>query len=211
MLKPVVQMFAIGAALSMVLLSSASASADPYDSDYHAHTGFFLRMNVGPGFSYVEATDSDASVSGFGLALNLSIGGAVAKNLIIHGDLYTTTAFDPDVDVDGGIDGQVDGMMYNSGLGVGLTYYLPSNFFLTFGAGLASQSFVYDDDDIESDAEYGIGTRFMFGKEWWVSSDWGIGLAAQVSYAFILPDNSGDDSMKIHALTTSVLFSATYN
>jgi hypothetical protein len=48
----------------------------------------------------------------------------------------------------------------------------------------------------------------LVGKEWWVGSDWGIGVAAQLLYMHV---QDYTDDAGIDALAVNALFTATYN
>jgi hypothetical protein len=58
----------------------------------------------------------------------------------------------------------------------------------------------------------GVGASFMAGKEWWVSHDWGLGVAGQFRVAWMKAKAEfagSDDTMTATAF--AILFSATYN
>jgi hypothetical protein len=50
----------------------------------------------------------------------------------------------------------------------------------------------------------------MVGKEWWVTQDWGLGLAGQFQVAS-MKDHPDGVSTRMTAETFSLLFSATFN
>lgn len=81
------------------------------------------------------------------------------------------------------------------GFGGGATYYLmPHNLFWSASWGMSGS---YDDTSV-----VGWGAAHLVGKEWWVSSNWSLGVAGQFLYA-----DHGDEE----AASLGVLFSATYN
>jgi hypothetical protein len=47
------------------------------------------------------------------------------------------------------------------------------------------------------------------GKEWWVSSNWGLGVGGQVMFSRL--DVKGDPTGRWSAFATALFFSATYN
>ena len=49
----------------------------------------------------------------------------------------------------------------------------------------------------------------MVGKEWWVTQDWGLGVAGEVLFASM--KDAGDTSITWTGTAFSVVFSATYN
>jgi hypothetical protein len=50
----------------------------------------------------------------------------------------------------------------------------------------------------------------MVGKEWWVSSDWGIGVAGRFHFAS-MGDTVGVYDTRLRTSVLSLLFSASYN
>ena len=67
-------------------------------------------------------------------------------------------------------------------------------------------------DDKAYQKLYGIGINLAIGKEWWVSDNWGLGVAAQLS-STVLPDKNLRTGEELNLTTHSVgiLFSATFN
>jgi hypothetical protein len=100
------------------------------------------------------------------------------------------------------------------GIGGGAAYYLESNLFFA-GSLLGSQLFI-DDSNGNSVVQSDLGITFegLFGKEWWVSDNWGLGVTGQVLLGVMkdqaIPgQNASTPTWKLAAF--SVLFSATYN
>ena len=77
-------------------------------------------------------------------------------------------------------------------LGIGLGGYFPSNWYLDAAFGYSYMVNEY--------------AAITLGKEWWVSRNWGVGIALRQTVAGHLPDFSGGVM-----LTTMLNFSATYN
>ena len=96
-----------------------------------------------------------------------------------------------------------------SNLGLGLTYYFPSNIYVTGAVGTAKTQLKSNGDTFSSDR--GFGVNLMVGKEWWVSENWGLGVAGQFLYTNCpdTPVNGVTPDVKTTAF--GVLFSATYN
>jgi hypothetical protein len=169
----------------------------PDASGHYAHEGFFLRLQLGPGGSSVSRKGD--SWSGMGLGMGLAIGGSPVENLALHLDLQTTWLFSPDRNVNG------IGMQ---SLGIGATYYImPADIFLSGAVGIGWLAFE-DDAGQSKDTSAGIALDALVGKEWWVGSDWGIGVAAQLLYMHV-KDYTDDEPM--NAFAVNVLFTATYN
>jgi hypothetical protein len=97
------------------------------------------------------------------------------------------------------------------GIGPGVTYFLnTANMYASASLTIttltlsASDHFVFDPAWGSTGA--GIGMGLAFGKEWWISSNWGMGLAAQLRLASTL-----GKSQEMAATGFSLLFSTTYN
>jgi hypothetical protein len=64
------------------------------------------------------------------------------------------------------------------------------------------------------DTEFGPGLSLVLGKEWWVSDNWGLGLAGQL-YAARMKDRQpafvGSETPTWRALGLNLLFSASFN
>jgi hypothetical protein len=98
------------------------------------------------------------------------------------------------------------------GFGPGLAYYLePLNLYLS--GSMQFSQVTANDNSSSSNAnadltDTGFGASFMAGKEWWVSSNWGLGAATMLHFASMKLKNYDG---RMTATGISVLFSATYN
>ena len=120
----------------------------------------------------------NVSIAGTGAMFNLALGGAISRNLILYGDLYASSAVDPTVESDGA-EATLGGTMTLSGVGIGLAWYSESNFYLGGSLGFMSLT-VEDDLGFETETESGGAVNLNVGKEWWVSDNWGLGIALNV-------------------------------
>jgi hypothetical protein len=195
--------------------------AYPY-SNVHQHDGFYLRLSLGAAFGailgdgHVARGVDEVQLDGFGVGTSIAIGAALVPNLILDVDFFYATLFDSDVEVDGddlGDSSHADPRLGVGedhqllGLGLGLTYYLmPVNIYLAGSFGLGRVSFEAHDGD-RGASDWGLASNLMVGKEWWVDSDWGIGVAAQLMLVWVDDDFLND----VNAYALSVMFSATYN
>jgi hypothetical protein len=178
-------------------------------------------MHFGPAWTHASGssaaispggTTGDAVFSGQGFSFGIALGGVIAPNLVLHGVFLFAATDNPDVTLAGTSVGQSRSSAAVYALGGGATYYVePFNLylsgnlvtaFLELDAGDGAGHLVY-----ESNA--GLGFEGMVGKEWWVSPDWGIGVAAEFIGASMKDKNDSD----IRWTTTSfaLLFSSTYN
>jgi hypothetical protein len=178
-------------------------------------------MHFGPALTHASGsaaaisasgTTGDAVYSGQGWSGGIALGGVVAPNLIVHGVLLATGADNPDVKLAGTSIGQGRASADVYAFGGGATYYVePFNLYVS-GSLLAAQFELGQGDvarNLVYDSKLGLGFEAMVGKEWWVSSDWGLGAAAEFVGASMKDKTVSD----IRWTTTSfaLLFSATYN
>jgi hypothetical protein len=90
---------------------------------------------------------------------------------------------------------------------------MPLNLYIGGAIGFAGIEAVVEErgrDDVRSNGKVGAGLDLDIGKEWWVSANWGLGVAARLSIASV---PGGDDLPKdaaFGAALLSVQFSATY-
>lgn len=170
-----------------------------------AHEGFFMRLNLGPSIANVWRPNS--RWTGLGLGMGLSVGGSLIEGLALHADFNTTLVSNPTAHVHGRKQ-DLEGDIVFESMGLGLTYYImPVNVYVSGSVGVGV--LVFEDDDGESkDTSAGLTLGATVGKEWWVGSDWGLGVAAQIQYIRV---KDYVDEARMNGLATSLLFTATYN
>ena len=173
----------------------------PYDPD---HQGLMLRFDGGVGAVVADDDLNDVTLSGGGLLFSLDLGGAVAPDLALHGRLSVNSMFEPTVSNGPADLGELtDISLTFSLLGLGLTYYLPSNLYMTGVLGVSRASFKYLGD--EYDAITGIGFEGDLGYEWPIGGDWGLGIAGRLELETV----RGNDA-RLSVGTLGVLLSVTY-
>jgi hypothetical protein len=181
------------------------------------HDGFYLRLQLGGGFTSMSASASSntVSISGGGAAFGAAVGGAVAPNVILYGALMESLATNPEVKLNGTSIGNGSGSAGVVGFGPGIGVYLePSNLFL--GATLLFSKLVIDDNggNKVGESDWGATLAAQVGKEWWVSDNWGLGGAAQLMLGAMKdkePVVTGGEVPTWKVAAFSLLFSATYN
>jgi hypothetical protein len=102
-------------------------------------------------------------------------------------------------------------------LGAGVDYYImPANLYFGATIGVAGAYFIEEyERGRYSDTRHsraGVGVELDVGKEWWIASEIGIGVALRARYVDVAPANmfEGYDG-RLHAFHLSVELSATYN
>lgn len=160
------------------------------------------------GFSNTKLSSngSPSKMSGETADVNFAIGGIVSPNLALHATLYGWLIQDPDVEV-AGVNEKANGDLDLSAFGVGLTYYfMPSNIYISGSLGLGKLS-SEELAAVGETKEYPV-FDLTVGKEWWVGSSWGLGMAGAIIY-HSLPEKNSDGSWS--GLSLAVRFTATLN
>lgn len=170
------------------------------------HSGLFMRVTLGPGGASAseEAFGSETRIGGFGWLFEASLGGAVAPNLVLHGSIFYSGVPDPNVEQDEEDLPGADALFTTSALGIGVTYYfMPTNMYVSgaFGFGVAT----FEDRFGVGDSDPGPALNLLIGKEWWVASEWGIGVAGRLFYMNL------HNIERLEVTGLGLLFSATYN
>ena len=157
----------------------------------------------------------DAKVSGGGYGFAFALGGALTRNLVLYGEVVMSRSVEPEVEIEGlptGTATDFDAGLV--GVGAGLAYYLSSNLYFS-GTFAFSQFTITDEDGDEvADTQFGPGLSLSFGKEWWVSANWGLGAALNVQLARMKahePIVPGGETPVWSGLGVNALFSATFN
>ncbi len=210
--------------LLLTIIAAASAYAQvpaPLPQGFHTHDGFYLSMSIGPAFGDITLDAQNTSYNtmtfkGIGGQFDFRIGGVIADNLILSFDMGGRNIMSPEVEIDGVNQGTLVNMSITDVIyGVGLTYYfMPSNFFISGTLGIGSFSLNNINGNYStSSTRPGTGLQFKAGKEWWVSSDWGLGIAGGIGYVAADEKTLMYSSYRGRLSTTRffLLFSATYN
>jgi hypothetical protein len=189
----------------------APAPPAPPPSPPFVHDGFYLRLNVGPGYGYVTTTSmgQTLTMSGGSLANSFAIGGTIAPNVILYGGFLDNSILSPRYVLDGSTVNDDGSSILIAGLGPGVAYYfMPSNAYVagTLMVSRLSQA-VYRGR--EAISNWGPTLEGLVGKEWWVSANWGVGVAAQIVVSRL--GLRGDDEAALNIFEAALLLSATYN
>jgi hypothetical protein len=194
--------------------ASPTDAMAPPPAGYHRHDGLYLNLSFGAGWLRARNRRWDALYAapdeewkGRGLPWALSLGYAFANRLVVFGEVAQMQVQDP-------VDQDYLARLKWQGLGLGLRYYLmPINVFLAaslLGSTYAMYSANYTDDiyGARRTSEWGATGLFSLGKEWWIASDLGVGLAAEVGMGRM----EGTDGWLTYKIQMfSLLASVTFN
>jgi len=199
--------------LVLAAVASAQEAAPGYPPGYHRHDGFYLSLNPGIalGKTVIDGPGYRETAKGGASVVELRLGGAVRPNLILSGDFIVRTSRNPDVSPASSPLQSGDFRFTDGTLGLGLTYYfMPYNVYLSGTVGSGRILFLDVDNSTGSSSDGGLSLTLKAGKEWWVSKNWGLGVAG--GYGFVSAKNG--DFVSGTQLTSNkvfLLFSTTYN
>ena len=193
----------------VVALVSASPPVRAEDGP-ESHGGTFLRLSGGPGYARSVASPGGKQYTfdGGGATLSIAIGGCIIENLALHAEVFGASIVGPSVKIDGNqvASGGRDSSLTSFGMGAGLTYYfMPTNLYLSASFGLGQVSAREGGLEVQSDT--GMAADFLIGKEWWVSANWGLGIAGQL----VLTSVPARQESSFVTTGVGILLSATYN
>lgn len=178
---------------------------------YHKHDGFYLSLSLGGSSGSIsDKMTTTTTFDGTGGALDLKIGGAIKENLILHANISSIAITGPTLTENGSSVKATDETSIGQAmLGVGLTYYImPSNFFISGSVGSGNFSSIINNKTTSSN--HGPSFQLKVGKEWWVSKNWGLGIAALLNTTNV--DNTMNGiAEKVSGTQFGVLFNATFN
>jgi hypothetical protein len=179
------------------------------------HDGLYLRFTAGAGFFTASESyqGSRISYSGLGFTASGALGGAIAPNLILYGEILGTTVADAEWSQDGYYQGSSNTDLEMFGFGPGIAYYIqPANMYLSATLAFTKVSFIGNDPYYggytQADTDFGVGVSLRVGKEWWVGPRWGVGIAGMAHLAS-MHDPTWNE--RVSAAAFSVLLSASFD
>lgn len=183
------------------------------------HDGGYIRLQLGvdwfTGLTGTAGSDT-VTYNGSGASLAAAFGYSITPHLILYAEFLIAGAADVAV--------KMNGVLTNTGqsnlgtditaVGAGAAYYFGPNVFAAATV-LDAHIDITDSNDANLlQSDNGLGLELLFGKEWWASDNWGLGVSGQ----FIFASMKGKDVDLVlnqvptwHATSFSLLFSATYN
>jgi hypothetical protein len=170
----------------------------PQEPGVETHDGAMLRLTLGFGAGsvsqdYSNVAGLEVELSGGGLVWSADFGAGVTEQLTVHARIGQLWLLAPRFSARNAAPGSPESQPLASGstltatlVGAGATYnFMPINLYVTAIGGL-SVIFLElgdaDDDDQEV-LRTGYGFNVDVGKEWWVASQLGLGLAARFVWA----------------------------
>jgi hypothetical protein len=164
-------------------------------------------MAYGVGYWRARSDGLQKTVDGVGIALDVAVGHAIIENLILFGELMVSLHPESAHSSARDDDTMVAGLF---GFGAGVAYYImPAHVYFSGTLAVLTQPDDRRATPTPPDLGTGFGGKLAAGKDWWVSTNWSLGVAAEL----VLADLEGRDSPKPSWLLTtfSMLFVATFN
>jgi hypothetical protein len=179
----------------------------------HLHDGFYLRLALGVGY-ISAATKNDSSLTGWGVAPDIWMGGSPIPGLAIGVTFNGVSSASPHADIAaadsggvGHVSGDIHGSLTYSVFGLVADIYPMPRAGLHFMAGVNYSVLKLDPDNgVEVDAASGVGLVGGVGYEWWIARDWSVGPLARLHWASV-----SDDVDTFTLLSPVILLGFTYH
>jgi len=194
------------------------------EAGIETHDGLMLRFAIGPGGGVVKQFYPDidglkVDLSGGGLLWSFDLGAGVTDRLTVQARLGQLLLLGPSFSAQNARPGspESEGLPEGSSVsatlvGAGITYHLmPINMYVTAIGGLSFISLHIADlaDHDQEVARTGFGVNLDVGKEWWITNQIGIGVAARFWWATGGAEYRGAELDRT-LLAFGLLFSMTY-
>jgi len=183
---------AVPAAAASTAASNEEAGADSPPPGAHLHDGFYTRLGLGVGY-ISGTTENDSSISGWGVAPDIWIGGSPTPGLALGVTLSGVSAPNPHADVAaadsggvGAVSGDARGTLTYSIFGLFADYYPMPRGGLHFMGGFNYSVFQFKPEEGEaSSSDSGFGLFGGLGYEWWIGNEWSVGPLARLHWASV--------------------------
>jgi hypothetical protein len=176
------------------------------------HAGLYLHLHLGGGFTSLSASSggTDVKLSGASGSFAAALGGTVSPNLIVYGSIFGSSMSDPDLTITGYGTSSTSGTVSLIGVGPGLAYYIePVNMYVAGTLAAMKISSSDSNGNNTGESSWGVGFQGLVGKEWWMTPEWGLGIAGEIIVASMKDSTQSDITWTGTAF--NVLFSATFN
>ena len=199
-------------AIALAPTVQAQEGPQPGPPSTRQHDGFYLRLSTGLTFVHVASSatrgdeDVDASLNGWGLSQELSVGGTLGSGLVLGGQVSLAQINNTDISGERTLFGE-DASFDISMIGPFLDWYPSLEHGGHLGVMLGYGAFSMPDDD---DAIFDASTAAVFGGyDFWVSDSWSIGALGRCSYYSTQHDVGGENDDK--ALGFALELTAVYH
>jgi hypothetical protein len=151
------------------------------------HTGFFMRLALGPGYYSMWSDTSEGSMAlrAAGGGLNLMLGGAAREDLVLYGEIALQSTLDPDVDSYAGGRAEPGTSVTTLAAGLGVGYFLMPTNVLFAATVLVAQARAVDrpTERLLGKTDLGPALALSISKDWWMAPSWTIGVQGRTQLA----------------------------
>jgi hypothetical protein len=157
-------------------------------TDY-VHEGFYLRVNVGPGWMYnsmtLKETKETIRSNSFAFSADLLIGGSLSPGISMGGGILTNLAIDTNFKADSDSPTSADGPLFHYIAGPFVDAYPNAKQGLHMGAMLGFASTTRATLDSSYGTPLGGGAAFWVGYDMWVAPEWSVGFNLRGTGAYM--------------------------
>ena len=199
------------AALAAAALFAAAPAQAQTTPDF-THQGLYLRVEGGLGYLHSEADFASTSATAYGGAgyLGFALGGAIAPDVVLYGEIWGMGAVNPTYQF-AGATGTLDNQTLNySGLGLGIGFFTAGNVFVGISLDATRLGITDNDNGDQSRSDVGGAVTLTIGKQWWISPHWGLGFSVKGIGGGNHQDNDNNDSATYKTFTGLGTITLTY-
>lgn len=182
----------VGLLAALLLLAQPSAAQPERQPGEYFHDGVYVRLGVGVGVVRDDVSmsqsgafgfEQEGTVTGFGQANELAVGGALAPGLILAGGFFLNAAYGVKSDF-GDVETQTSDGYAVVTFGPMVDYYPDpaSGLHFELGFGLGATSGVALRSMGEPGGATGYGLALGVGHEWWIAKQWGMGVLLRLQH-----------------------------
>lgn len=216
---------ALGGLAALLLTAHAGAADPPRQPGEYFHDGVYVRLGAGVGLvrdsvrmrqTGAFGFEQEGTVTGFGQANELAVGGALAPGLILAGGFFLNAAYGVSADF-GDVDTVVSDGYAVVTFGPMVDFYPDPRGGLHFelGFGLGATSGVAPKSLDDPGGASGYGVAIGAGYEWWIAKQWAMGALLRLQHVqaednivtLLGPEFDADHS----ANALGLMFTATFN
>ena len=190
--------------------------AAPVDEGARRHDGFFLRIQLGPGYFFdrrsIEREGLDleivSEIGGYATGFEFLAGGTVGSGIVIGGTLAFARVANYDRTV-GAISAETADVIGFSLIGPFIDWYPDEEGgFHVFGTLALAGASSRDDDWEAGGLAFGAGA----GYDWWIADEWSIGLLGKIVLAGLEDKTSTAERRLVNGIAVpTLMFGATYH
>lgn len=197
-------------ALPATYTTPAPAAPAGPERGFHQHDGFYLTFDLGLGG--FQTSGGGLTASGTSGSFLVGAGGSLTPSLAVYAAIFDEVDTSPTLKTPIGTATASNVTHSLMAYGLGATWYLvPSNFYVSVLGGVGQVSLEYKAGGVDRkySTKSGPVARLSLGKEWWASTNWGLGLSVNFTGASNKDNGVAAATMKSGAV--GLAFSATYN